>query len=95
MLWKNNRYLVINMLCVYTFMALFFPLMVYFVGTWGLFKYYVIPMIVFHLWLSTFLKVNETLPKIQSKQTETSLATLCSYPFWLVTFKLVGWLFGP
>ncbi|GAM23721.1 hypothetical protein SAMD00019534_068960 [Acytostelium subglobosum LB1] len=43
---------------LYLFVAVFFPLMTYGVGWWGLCKFYLIPLVVYHFWMSTFLKVS-------------------------------------
>jgi len=54
--WISTKF-IFNAFCLYTFIALFFPLMVYNVGLWGLCKYYLIPFVICHFWMSTHLKV--------------------------------------
>eukprot|EP01112_Ceratiomyxa_fruticulosa_P014981 TRINITY_DN4352_c0_g1_i1.p1 TRINITY_DN4352_c0_g1~~TRINITY_DN4352_c0_g1_i1.p1 ORF type:complete len:719 (-),score=97.88 TRINITY_DN4352_c0_g1_i1:32-2188(-) len=53
-----SRRMVLSACCLYLFVAIFFPLVTYGVGLWGLFKYYLIPLLVYHFWMSTFLKTS-------------------------------------
>ena len=46
-----SKKLVVNLICVYAFVCLFFPFMTKTVGVWGLFKYYFIPMAIYHVWV--------------------------------------------
>jgi len=48
----------INLFLLYLFVCLFFPIMTMTVGIWGLFKYYFIPLAVYHFWISSQLKMN-------------------------------------
>nr|AOE43348.1 delta 9 fatty acid desaturase ScdA [Cavenderia deminutiva] len=43
---------------LYAFVAIFVPLMTYGFGLWGLFKFYLIPLFIYHLWMSTFMKAS-------------------------------------
>lgn len=58
--FEFNRRMVVSATILYLFVAVFFPIMAYGVGIWGLFKYYFIPLLVYHFWMSTFLKANIT-----------------------------------
>jgi stearoyl-CoA desaturase (delta-9 desaturase) len=58
--FEFNRRMVVSATILYLFVAIFFPIMAYGVGIWGLFKYYFIPLLVYHFWMSTFLKANIT-----------------------------------
>lgn len=71
-----NKRMVISATILYLFVAIFFPLMAYGVGVWGLFKYYIIPLLVYHFWMSTFLKAN-----IISLISETPV--LWRFPAWV------------
>ena len=44
--------LILNLVCLWGFLMVFFPVMTMTLGVWGLFKYYVIPMIIYHFWVS-------------------------------------------
>ena len=46
-----SKKLIFNLICVYAFVCIFFPLMTKTVGIWGLFKYYFIPLAVYHIWV--------------------------------------------
>ena len=52
---KLDGKMVVNLICLYTFVCLFFPLMAYNFGIWSIFKYYVMPMLVYHFWVSNVL----------------------------------------
>lgn len=53
-----SKRMVASGVVLYIFVAIFFPLMTYGIGIWGLFKYYIIPLLVYHFWMSTYLKAN-------------------------------------
>src|SRR3990167_7080744 len=44
--------LVVNIVCIYGFVLLFFPIMTMKFGIWGIFKFYIIPMVIYHFWVS-------------------------------------------
>lgn len=76
---------------VLLFSAVFFPLMLYYVGIWGIIKYWFIPFLCFHFWMSTFTLVQHTAPHIpflpESKWRD-AVASLqhtihCKYPAWV------------
>lgn len=46
----NTRTLV-NVILLYTFISLFFPIMAMNLGIWGLIKYYFVPWFVYHFWV--------------------------------------------
>ncbi|KJE90183.1 delta 9 fatty acid desaturase, variant [Capsaspora owczarzaki ATCC 30864] len=50
-------YFVINHVILFAFAAVFFPVMVYLVGYWGLLKFWVGPFLVYHLWMSSSIRV--------------------------------------
>jgi len=56
--FKFSKDMLVSVSFLYIFIALFFPLMTYGFGIWGLFKYYLIPLFVYHFWMSTFLKAS-------------------------------------
>jgi len=73
-----------NLLVLYLVAATFFPLFVYFTGVWGLFKYYIMPLAVYHFWASSFLKTSSLL-KLISKIERSDLVTMAhyKYPKWV------------
>jgi len=81
----------ISLACVYAFSAVFFPAMLYYVGVWGLIKYWFVPFLGFHFWMSTFTMVHHTLPhlpflpegKWSDVQARLTLTVHCEYPAWI------------
>jgi len=70
---------------------LFFPVMFYFVGVWGIVKYWFVPFLGFHFWMSTFTLVHHTAPHIPflpESKWRAPVASLqhtihCKYPAWI------------
>jgi hypothetical protein len=62
--WSRNPRVIASFVCLYTFASIFFPLLAYNLGVWGLFKYYFIPFAIYHFWLSTVLKLKYGLPNV-------------------------------
>jgi len=73
------------------FAATVFPLLYKFCGVAGLLKYYIVPWLVFHFWMSTFTLVHHTLPHIpflDDKEWSPTASRLtftvhADYPFWV------------
>jgi omega-6 fatty acid desaturase (delta-12 desaturase) len=76
---------------VSVFALIFFPSLWLLAGPWGIVKYWLMPWLGYHFWMSTFTLVHHTVPEIsfhhQSDwhETESQLAgTLhCDYPRWV------------
>jgi stearoyl-CoA desaturase (delta-9 desaturase) len=54
-----NMRTLVNIILLYTFVSLFFPIMAMNLGVWGLVKYYFIPWLVYHFWASSFQKAQQ------------------------------------
>ncbi|GAP98085.1 fatty acid desaturase [Leptolyngbya sp. NIES-2104] len=73
------------------FAAIVFPTLFLTVGVWGFVKFWLLPWLVYHFWMSTFTLVHHTLPDIQFKEPEewdAAQAQLfgtvhCDYPRWI------------
>jgi len=73
------------------FLLIFFPTMYYLVGVWGIVKFWFIPWLVFHFWMSTFTLLHHTAPHIpfleESKWRDATAALQytvhCHYPAWV------------
>lgn len=73
------------------FAAVVFPTLIATTGIWGLVKFWLIPWMVYHFWMSTFTIVHHTIPEIQFKPNadwnagEAQLAGTvhCTYPRWI------------
>jgi len=61
----------------------FFPLMLYNLGTWGLVKYWFIPWLVYHFWMSTFAATSSVMCKIPFLENTSVRFTICKYPKWV------------
>lgn len=81
----------ISLACVSAFIAIGWPLIVYKAGILGWFKYWFMPWMGYHFWMSTFTMVHHTAPHIPFKDaTEWNAAQAqlggtvhCSYPRWI------------
>lgn len=51
-MFKLKGTYILNFFLLYLFVCLFFPIMTMTVGVWGLFKYYFIPLAIYHFWVS-------------------------------------------
>lgn len=74
--------------------AIGFPLLIATLGIFGFVKFWLMPWLVYHFWMSTFTLVHHTAPDIQFKEPEEwneGLAQLsgtvhCNYPGWVEYF---------
>jgi omega-6 fatty acid desaturase (delta-12 desaturase) len=81
----------ISLACVCIAALIFFPTMLYYVGVWGLVKYWFIPFLGYHFWMSTFTMVHHTLPHIPFLPAEKwndvkarlTMTVHCEYPWWI------------
>ncbi|NET39383.1 MAG: fatty acid desaturase [Cyanothece sp. SIO1E1] len=76
---------------VVIFAALFFPTLIWATGFWGLVKFWLMPWLVYHFWMSTFTLVHHTAPDIQfhpaenwdAAQAQLAGTVHCTYPGWV------------
>jgi omega-6 fatty acid desaturase (delta-12 desaturase) len=81
----------VSLFCVYAFGAIFFPTMWYYVGVTGILKYWFVPWLGYHFWMSTFTMVHHTLPHIPFKdesewrdaEARLAMTVHCEYPTWI------------
>jgi omega-6 fatty acid desaturase (delta-12 desaturase) len=81
----------ISLAVVYIAAAIFFPTMLYNVGIWGLVKYWFIPFLGYHFWMSTFTMIHHTLPHIpflpeekwSDVKARLTMTVHCEYPYWI------------
>jgi stearoyl-CoA desaturase (delta-9 desaturase) len=77
----NRTRIVLSLVCLYVFISVFFPLMLYNVGIWGLVKYWFIPWLVYHFWMSTFVSTcSMKIPFLQDTSVRFSIS---KYPQWV------------
>ncbi len=73
------------------FAAIVFPILIATTGVWGFVKFWLMPWLVFHFWMSTFTLVHHTAPDIsfqEPEQWDAAKAQLagtvhCDYPAWV------------
>jgi len=76
---------------VVAFAAIVFPILIATTGIWGFVKFWLIPWMVYHFWMSTFTIVHHTIPEISFQPEETWNAgdaqlagtVHCNYPRWV------------
>lgn len=81
----------ISLACVFAFMAVVWPLIIYKAGISGWVKFWLMPWLGYHFWMSTFTMVHHTAPHIPFKDAEkwsSAQAQLggtihCDYPRWI------------
>ncbi|WCJ29908.1 Omega-6 fatty acid desaturase chloroplastic [Euphorbia peplus] len=81
----------ISLACVFAFMAIGWPLIIYQTGIAGWIKFWLMPWLGYHFWMSTFTMVHHTAPHIPFKSTDewnAAQAQLngtvhCDYPRWI------------
>ncbi|KAJ4913611.1 hypothetical protein Rs2_08232 [Raphanus sativus] len=81
----------ISLACVFAFMAVGWPLIIYKVGILGWVKFWLMPWLGYHFWMSTFTMVHHTAPHIPFKpadewnaaQAQLNGTVHCDYPSWI------------
>lgn len=87
---EQNR-VKVSLAAVFAFMAIAFPTIIYFTGVVGWFKFWLMPWLGYHFWMSTFTMVHHTAPHIpfkNSSEWNSAAAQLggtvhCDYPSWI------------
>ncbi|WP_088894187.1 fatty acid desaturase [Leptolyngbya ohadii] len=88
---KAREQVKFSALLVIGFAAIAFPLLFLTTGFWGIVKFWFMPWMVYHFWMSTFTLVHHTAPDIafqEPDQWHEAMAQLagtvhCEYPFWV------------
>ncbi|XP_020594054.1 omega-6 fatty acid desaturase, chloroplastic isoform X2 [Phalaenopsis equestris] len=81
----------ISLACVFAFIAIGWPLIIYKTGIVGWIKFWLMPWLVYHFWMSTFTMVHHTAPHIPFKasdewnaaQAQLNGTVHCNYPRWI------------
>ncbi|MDB9527284.1 fatty acid desaturase [Oscillatoria sp. CS-180] len=81
----------VSIAVVAIFAAIFFPTMYFTLGLWGIVKFWLMPWLGYHFWMSTFTIVHHTIPEIQFHPKEQwsavpaqlSGTVHCTYPKWV------------
>lgn len=88
---KDRNKVKLSIAVVVAFAAIVFPTLILTTGVWGFVKFWLLPWLVYHFWMSTFTLVHHTAPDVQFKEPEDwheALAQLsgtihCEYPAWV------------
>ncbi|ELS03490.1 fatty acid desaturase [Xenococcus sp. PCC 7305] len=91
---KQREQVRFSVLLVVFTAAVGFPLILINFGIWGFVKFYIVPWLIYHFWMSTFTIVHHTLPSIpftHKEQWHEAAAQLCGtvhckYPWWVEFF---------
>jgi omega-6 fatty acid desaturase (delta-12 desaturase) len=76
---------------VLVFAAIAFPILIATTGSWGFVKFWLMPWLVYHFWMSTFTLVHHTAPEIpfhatgkwDAAKAQLSGTVHCDYPRWV------------
>lgn len=87
---EQNR-VKISLACIFAFVAIVWPMIIYKTGIIGWIKFWLMPWLGYHFWMSTFTMVHHTAPHIPFKSPEkwnAAQAQLggtihCDYPHWI------------
>jgi len=88
---KQKPRVVVSLVAVFAFMALAWPAIIYHTGITGWVKYWLMPWIGYHFWMSTFTVIHHTAPHIPFRDASTwdaAKAQLggtvhCNFPYWV------------
>ena len=88
---RDRSKAVLSIAVVAIFAAIFFPTLIATTGLWGVVKFWLVPWVVYHFWMSTFTIVHHTIPEIQflpEAEWNAGAAQLagtvhCTYPRWI------------
>lgn len=90
---KQRPRVIVSLAVVYSFMLIALPLLTYYTGFGGLVKFWLMPWLGYHFWMSTFTVVHHTAPHIPFKkaedwnaaQAQLSGTVHCDFPQWVET----------
>lgn len=79
----NRRRVVFSAIAVYIFSAIFFPVLLAQVGVWGLIKFWLLPFLAYHFWMSTFHSWVYRVPFTKDVSIKFSVAFPTKLPRWV------------
>ncbi len=88
---KDREKVKLSVTVVLVFAAIAFPILIATTGVWGFVKFWLMPWMVYHFWMSTFTLVHHTDPEIpfyvadkwQEVTAQVSGTVHCDYPRWV------------
>eukprot|EP01023_Acetabularia_acetabulum_P026404 TRINITY_DN2508_c0_g1_i1.p1 TRINITY_DN2508_c0_g1~~TRINITY_DN2508_c0_g1_i1.p1 ORF type:complete len:415 (+),score=46.17 TRINITY_DN2508_c0_g1_i1:175-1419(+) len=88
---KQKPRVIVSIVSVVLFMLTVWPALIYYTGWFGFIKYWLMPWVGYHFWMSTFTVVHHTAPHIEFQEPENWNAAQaqlcgtvhCEYPRWI------------
>lgn len=88
---RNRNQVRVSVAVVVAFAAIVFPTLILTTGIWGFVKFWLVPWLVYHFWMSTFTLVHHTANDVQFRNVEDWNAVEaqlegtihCDYPRWV------------
>ena len=88
---KDRGKIKLSVAVVVAFAAIAFPTLIITTGVWGFVKFWLLPWLVYHFWMSTFTIVHHTMPDIEFQEVDVwdeakaqlSGTVHCEYPAWV------------
>eukprot|EP00741_Cyanophora_paradoxa_P011027 tig00020553_g10659.t1 len=88
---KDHTRVKISLAAVYAFMLIGWPTILYNFGIWGFIKFWLMPWLGYHFWMSTFTMIHHTLPHIpfepvgiwDDARARLHYTVHCDYPRWV------------
>lgn len=88
---KDRGKIKLSIAVVAIFAAIAFPVLIATTGIWGLVKFWLMPWLVYHFWMSTFTYIHHTAPDVafvEDSKWQVAIAQLsgtvhCNYPQWV------------
>lgn len=88
---KDREKVKLSVSVVLIFAAIAFPILIATTGVWGFVKFWLLPWLVYHFWMSTFTLVHHTTPEIpfntpeqwNEAKAQLSGTVHCDYPRWV------------
>jgi hypothetical protein len=92
--YEVNTSIILNNIGIYLFSIIVFGLIIYFKGIWALWKFYIIPLINYHIVVSIFLKMGKEAEKKNDMgfvDLPSLIRHLCNECYNVYSFKLKEW----
>ncbi|HEY9645598.1 MAG TPA: fatty acid desaturase, partial [Chroococcidiopsis sp.] len=88
---RDRKKALTSMTVVLVFAAVFFPTLILTTGVWGVVKFWLMPWLVYHFWMSTFTLVHHTSTDVQfypadrwnAAESQLEGTIHCRYPRWV------------
>ncbi|MBE9174214.1 fatty acid desaturase [Synechocystis salina LEGE 06155] len=88
---RDRNKVKLSIAVVFLFAAIAFPALIITTGVWGFVKFWLMPWLVYHFWMSTFTIVHHTIPEIRFRpiadwsaaEAQLNGTVHCDYPRWV------------